>query len=430
MDNKMKNKRKLDVENDLELVNVQCSDENGQRKDKEYGLNWWVTGLFIVGECAGGGLVAMPTAIVNTGLLPGLVILAVSGAAMTYTCVQLGWNWTMLQERWPEYRSHCRKPYPAMGFRALGPWCKHLVSLFIDLCQFGICVGFLLLASNNIHNFLKAFFNINVNFCILIIVIAVLILPATLLKSPQDFWPAVVLAMVTTSGACILIVVGSQLDAPTCRHEAYFPSFSLNTFFLGYGTIVFAFGGHAAYPTIQHDMKKPRQFHLSSMLAYTIINVMYVSTAVLGSLTYGDSLRDSVIPSLQIKWMQQTTNVLITLHVCLALTIMFNPINQEVEEVLSLPQTFGWQRVVARSAMMALCAFVAESIPHFGVIFALVGGSTTTMCAIILPGIFNLFLAVAKKKANGSINTDHRATLKEVLTETPPLTLTINLLII
>jgi len=177
-------------------------------------------------------------------------------------------------------------------------------------------------------------------------------------------------------------------------------------------------------------MKKPHLFHRSSILAYTIINFMYVPTAVLGFMTYGDSLRDSVIPSLQIKWIQQTTNVLITLHVCLALTIMFNPINQEVEEVFNLPQTFGWQRIVARSGMMLACVFVAESIPHFGVIFDLVGGSTMTMCAIILPGIFNLFLTVAHKKAGGKINTDHKATLREVFTETPPLKLVVNILVI
>jgi amino acid permease len=396
--------------------------------ENAHGLNWWVTGLFMVGECAGGGLVAMPTAVANAGLLGALIVIVISGIAATYTAVQLGWNWTMLQERWPEYRSHCRKPYPAMGYRALGTW--HLVSACIDLTQFGVCVAFLLLASNNIHNFLKAFFDINLNFCILILIVAVLILPATMLKSPQDFWPAVVLAMITTSCACVLIIVGSLSDASECKPYVEYGSFDGNNFFLAFGTIMFAYGGHSAYPTIQHDMKKPNQFHMSSILAYTIINLMYVPTAVLGYLTYGDSLRDSVIPSIQIKWMQQTTNVLITLHVCLALTIMFNPINQEVEEVFNLPQTFGWQRIVARSGMMAACVFVAESIPHFGVIFDLVGGSTMTMCAIILPGIFNLFLSAAQKKAGGKINTDHKATLREVFTETPRLKLFINLFVI
>ncbi len=63
--------------------------------------------------------------------------------------------------------------------------------------------------------------------------------------------------------------------------------------------------------------------------------------------------------------------------------------------------------------MIFACVFVAESIPQFGVIFDLVGASSITLCAIILPGIFNLFLTVAHKKADGKINTDHRATLRE-----------------
>lgn len=65
---------------------------------------------------------------------------------------------------------------------------------------------------------------------------------------------------------------------------------------------------------------------------------MYLTVAVLAFLTYGGSLGDSVIPSLQIKWIQQTTNVLVTLHLILAVTIYFNPLNQGIEELLKVPQ--------------------------------------------------------------------------------------------
>lgn len=63
-----------------------------------------------------------------------------------------------------------------------------------------------------------------------------------------------------------------------------------------------------------------------------------LSEASIGYLTYGDSLRDSVINSLQIKWIQQCVNIFITLHLVLTLTIVFNPINQEAEEILRVPQ--------------------------------------------------------------------------------------------
>lgn len=57
-----------------------------------------------------------------------------------------------------------------------------------------------------------------------------------------------------------------------------------------------------------------------------------------GYYTYGDSLRDSIINSIQIKWIQQTVNICITLHVILAQIIVFNPMNQEAEELFKIPQ--------------------------------------------------------------------------------------------
>ncbi len=40
---------------------------NGQKYRNLKGMNWLVTCLFIVGETAGGGLIAMPTAMIAAG---------------------------------------------------------------------------------------------------------------------------------------------------------------------------------------------------------------------------------------------------------------------------------------------------------------------------------------------------------------------------
>ena len=41
------------------------------------------------------------------------------------------------------------------------------------------------------------------------------------------------------------------------------------SFFLAFGTILFCFGGMAAFPTIQADMKEPRKFTHSVLIAMT-----------------------------------------------------------------------------------------------------------------------------------------------------------------
>jgi amino acid permease len=75
--------------------------------------------------------------------------------------------------------------------------------------------------------------------------------------------------MATTSLAVVLIIVGALIDAPTCAPEAYHPPIKFERFFLAFGTIMFAYGGHGAFPTIQHDMRKPYQFNRSVWLSYS-----------------------------------------------------------------------------------------------------------------------------------------------------------------
>lgn len=39
-------------------------------------------------------------------------------------------------------------------------------------------------------------------------------------------------------------------------------------FFMCFGTVMFAYGGHGAFPTIQHDMKRPYHFKRAVWLAF------------------------------------------------------------------------------------------------------------------------------------------------------------------
>ncbi|KAH7700821.1 Protein Y32F6A.4, partial [Aphelenchoides avenae] len=185
--------------------------------ERHHGLNWFVTGLFVVGDLAGGGLVALPTAMIQSYFWIGLGLTLLMSVIVCYTAYVLGQCWVILLRRWPEYRSHCRKPYAELGYRALGPKMRTTVSICLNVTQFGIAVVYLLLSAKNIHDFLQWAAGVEINFCIVILVVAAGLLPVTFLKSPQDFWGAVVLAMFTTSLAVVLICVGAILDFKTCN---------------------------------------------------------------------------------------------------------------------------------------------------------------------------------------------------------------------
>lgn len=77
------------------------------------------------------------------------------------------------------------------------------------------------------------------------------------------------MAMITTTLALIMVMIGAALDYSTCSPERSSNITILPTnYFLALGTILFSYGGHAAFPTILHDMRKPYHFTRSSILAF------------------------------------------------------------------------------------------------------------------------------------------------------------------
>lgn len=90
----------------------------------------------------------------------------------------------------------------------------------------------------------------------------------------------------------------------------------------------------SGFPTIQHDMKKPKEFTKASILAFTsfqfqvfntrmitsnkyftpsllcaVLTVLYMPVCLLAYFTYGNSLRESVMNSIQHVWIQHVCDV-------------------------------------------------------------------------------------------------------------------------
>ncbi|VDO85417.1 unnamed protein product [Haemonchus placei] len=114
---------------------------------------------------------------------------------------------------------------------------------------------------------------------LVIVILAVVILPFTFLRSPGEFWGVVVIAMATTVIAVLSILIGIFL---------------------------FAFSGHYVFPTIQHDMKNPHEFTKSVAVGFFLVVLLYMPLSVMGYVVYGSSLESSVIYSIQTGYLQVT----------------------------------------------------------------------------------------------------------------------------
>ncbi|KAJ1368254.1 hypothetical protein KIN20_029345 [Parelaphostrongylus tenuis] len=276
-------------------------------------LGWVVTAIFIVADMVGGGVVAMPVAFKQSGLLGGIIFMIVIAMIFEYTGYQLGKVWCKMMQRYPHLKV-CRKPFPEMAKRTMGPGMERFTSVMVNVTLFGVAVVYLLLSSNILHYFANRFAGVQSSTCTVIVVLDLVILPATFLKSPAEFWGIVVFAMLTTVISVISILIGVAIDMGACFPEVDYPEQTSNSILLSLGIFLFAFSGHFVFPTIQHDMRNPRDFTKSVFAGFLLVIILYMPLSVFGYVVYGASLESSVIYSIQTDWLQLGANLMIAVH--------------------------------------------------------------------------------------------------------------------
>ncbi|XP_060551535.1 uncharacterized protein LOC132713072 isoform X2 [Ruditapes philippinarum] len=364
-------------------------------EERQGGLGIITCAVFIVGEIAGSGVLALPAAVEGAGW-SGLIIMVLCCLISAYTGNILGKAWMIVRKRNIEYQiGHVRYPYPAIGQEAFGRFGRNLVSISINFTLFGVGVVFLLLASINIANLLEPYWP-DVSFCYIGAIVAGCLIPVSWLGTPADFWFVAVGATCATAIACCILLGnviydGEKKVGALIHNEIDFTSFSV-----AFGTICFGFGGHPAFPTFQADMKKQENFGWAVLVGYLIVLAMYFPVSAAGYFVYGGQITDNILDVVSRGPAHTVVSILIIAHLMLGFIIVINPFCQEIEHLLKIPTHFSIKRVMSRTTIVIVVLFVAESVPHFGSILSLVGGSTTTLLAYICPPLFYLKLCRQK----------------------------------
>ncbi|XP_039287493.1 amino acid transporter AVT1A-like isoform X1 [Nilaparvata lugens] len=361
---------------------------------KGKGLNVFNAAVFVAGEMAGSGILALPKAVVDCGWI-GLVLVVVFCLNACYGGCRLGKCWTILEERYPEHRASSRNPYSTIAYRAYGRWCSLLVSGCIQVTLFGAGVVYLLLAAQIFQELLRTIVP-EIGYCMWFLIFAVLTIPVMWLGSPKDFSFAGIGALLTTILSCFLIIAQIATEGLELKHPPQHAPHTFKEFFLAFGVILFAYGGASTFPTIQNDMTHREKFPKSVAIGFAVIFLLYLPVSFGGYFVYGDAVNSNILLSLQRGPFELVANILMAMHLLLAFFIVVNPVSQEIEEIFDIPHSFCWKRCIIRTLMVVAMIVVGETIPKFGMILALVGGSTITLTTFVLPSLLYMKLCDQK----------------------------------
>ncbi|XP_074595419.1 uncharacterized protein LOC141850644 [Brevipalpus obovatus] len=365
---------------------------------KAKGLSVMTAAVFIAGEMAGSGILALPRATANAGWF-GVALILIIAWASAKACLCLSDSWIMIEKKWPEYQNlHVRDPYPTIAGHSIGPRMKKLSSVMMDLQLFGVTLVFLLLCAELVASLIAS--HVSISYCSLIVVIGIILCPLTWFGSPADFPPVAFGAMISSVLSSIIVIIILAMQSgdkiPQSQHSA--PSFK--SFLLGLSTIAFAYGGAVTIPTFQNDMKKKEQFPSAVNLGFAMMLGLYLPISLGSYVIIGDSVVDNVLESCDSGTATDIVNVLMAFHVFCAFLIVINPLNQDLEQQIKVEHSFNLKRCAFRSILCAILIFTGLTVPKFGKILNLVGSATVIPQTFIFPPWFyyNLINITGEKK--------------------------------
>lgn len=399
----------MDVPRDQDLV--WADSDNGL--DFTEGITWQqATGSLII-VVIGAGIMALPILPMKGGLVLSFVVMYICGHAITESGVAL-WKGVMANNLNSDKKIVSYEDFGRVGCGDKG---ETAVTVFVLIYFIGVTSGFMVLIADAVHHLagVSTPQMWNLYLCPLFALIAMLPNVTAVAK-------AVPLAVVSVIALCLLIIFKSFMDGQYWQHwpDTEEPPALHRTWpqgFLPFGVVVAtmfgAFGVIGNVPAILCEMRDQTEFKFAFRTAMLTVGVIYALVMGCGYYGYGEFMQDDIIKSMasspatkyeafHVKYDQWTgpkAKVVETIAAALLFVklIIALPLNMMVVfysfQTLKYTKDYvpagSWANKAMRLTVVVIAEFIAQCIPNFGNLFAVVCSLAGPMLQVIFPLIFS-----------------------------------------
>ncbi|XP_036424411.1 proton-coupled amino acid transporter 1 isoform X1 [Colossoma macropomum] len=358
----------------------------------------------------GTGLLGLPLAVKNAGLVMGPLSLLVMGIVAVH-CMNI------LVKCAHHLSAKLGKPFLTYGeaveygmenvswLRNHSHWGRRVVNLFLIITQLGFCCVYFVFLSDNVKQVIEAAngttMNCNTNQTAVIVpsynsrLYMLFILPFIILlvftRNLKFLAPFSFVANVVMSASLILIYyfclthIPNPVDLPKVGRAVDYPLF--------FGTAIFAFEGIGVVLPLENKMQKPQKFSLVLFLGMGIVTMLYISLGTIGYVTFGDHIKGSITLNLPDCWMYQIVKLLYSFGIYITYALQFY-VPAEILIPLAVERVDPrWELLVDLSIRVGLVIFtcaLAILIPELDLVISLVGSVSSSALALILPPLLQV----------------------------------------
>ncbi|XP_048885026.1 proton-coupled amino acid transporter 1 [Brienomyrus brachyistius] len=387
------------------------SQSSYERIGGQGGSSFFQTLIHLLKGNIGTGLLGLPLAVRNAGLVLGPLSLLLMGVVAVH-CMHI------LVKCSNHLSDRLRKPYLDYGeafqfgmenvsfLRSRSIWGRRVVNLFLIVTQLGFCCVYFVFLSDNIKQVVEAANSTTMNchnnqtsvlvpsfdsrlymLCLLPFII--------LLVFTRNLKYLAPLSLLANLVMCISLVLIYVYSVMNIKYPISLPYFgNAREYSLFFGTAIFAFEGIGVVLPLENKMQKPQNFHAVLYLGMFIVTFLYISLGTVGYVCFGNAIGGSITLNLPSCWLYQAVKLLYSFGIFVTYALQFY-VSAEIlvpEAVARVPARFALAVDLATRALLVVFTCVlAILIPELDLVISLVGSISSSFLALIFPPVLQIF---------------------------------------